>query len=66
MEFEILQLKINIVKKHFIPAALFIMLFILSGCEVVGGIFKAGMWWGIFLVVAVIGGIIYLITRGRK
>jgi hypothetical protein len=37
-----------------------------TSCEVVGGIFKAGMYWGIFLVVVVVGGIIYLISRGRK
>lgn len=36
----------------------------LSGCQVVGGIFKAGMVWGIILVLLVIFGIIYLISRG--
>ncbi|MDF2436511.1 MAG: hypothetical protein K0Q95_887 [Bacteroidota bacterium] len=39
--------------------------FSLSGCEVVGGIFKAGMVWGIILVLLVIFGIIYLINKGR-
>jgi hypothetical protein len=38
-----------------------------SSCAVVEGIFKAGMVWGIFLVVAIIGLIIYIIARiGRK
>lgn len=37
-----------------------------SRCEVVGGIFKAGMVWGIFLVVAIIAAVIYLISRGGK
>jgi hypothetical protein len=37
----------------------------MSGCAVVGGIFKAGMVWGILLVVGIIGLIIYLIA-GRK
>jgi hypothetical protein len=50
-------------------SALFLVLLlsqILSSCEIVGGIFKAGMYWGIFLVVIVVVGIIYLVTRGRK
>lgn len=39
----------------------------LSGCAVVGGIFKAGMLWGILLVVLVVVAIIAMITRaGRK
>jgi hypothetical protein len=37
----------------------------LSSCQVVEGIFKAGMIWGIILVLAVIFGILYLISRGR-
>jgi hypothetical protein len=37
-----------------------------TGCEVVGGIFKAGMVWGIFLVVAIVAAIIYLISRGKR
>jgi hypothetical protein len=41
-----------------------LMLF-LSSCEVVGGIFKAGMIWGIFLVVLVVVGIIWLIAKGK-
>ena len=47
---------------------LFIMaiVFLLSGCSVVGGIFKAGMVWGIILVVLVVAGIIALIVRGTK
>jgi hypothetical protein len=52
-------------KKQFaLLSALFLLMVNLTGCAVVGGIFKAGMVWGIFLVVLVIGGIIYLITRG--
>lgn len=39
---------------------------LLPSCAVVGGIFKAGMIWGIFLVMLVIGLIIYLISRAGK
>jgi hypothetical protein len=45
---------------------LFSVLILFTQCEIVGDIFKAGMYWGIFLVVAVIIGIVYLIFRGRK
>jgi len=42
------------------------MMLMLQSCEVVGGIFKAGMVWGILLVVIIIVAIIALITRSRK
>lgn len=35
----------------------------LASCEVIGGIFKAGMWTGILIVVVVIGLLIWLIAR---
>jgi len=38
----------------------------LTSCEVIGGIFKAGVWTGIIAVAVVIGLIIFLVTRGRK
>jgi len=38
----------------------------LAGCEIIGGIFKAGVWTGILLVVIVVGLIIWLISRARK
>ena len=38
----------------------------LSSCEVIGGIFKAGVWVGILVVVAVVGLILWLVGRGRR
>lgn len=39
----------------------------LSSCQLVEGIFKAGMGFGIFIVVAIIGLILFLIFRmGRS
>jgi hypothetical protein len=40
----------------------------LSGCELAGDIFKAGVWVGVLVVVAIVGLIIYLISRlsGKK
>jgi hypothetical protein len=43
-----------------------VLLVVFTSCEVVGGIFKAGMVWGIFLVAVIIGVIIYLVTRSKK
>lgn len=37
----------------------------LGGCEIIGGIFKAGVWTGIILVVLVLVGIGFLATRFR-
>ena len=35
----------------------------LSSCEVIGGIFKAGVWSGVILVVVVVGIIIFILAR---
>ena len=35
----------------------------LAGCEIIGDIFKAGVWVGVLLVVGVIGLIVWLMTR---
>lgn len=37
--------------------------FTLASCEVVGDIFKTGMWTGVILVVAVIAVVIWLLSR---
>jgi hypothetical protein len=37
-----------------------------SSCEAIAGIFKAGMGFGIFLVIAVIAGILFLVFRSGK
>ena len=41
------------------------MTLITSSCEVVGGIFKAGFWTAIILIVLVVGLILWLVGRGR-
>lgn len=38
----------------------------LTSCEVVGGIFKAGFWTAIIIVVVVIALILWLVGRGRR
>ena len=53
--------------------SLYVFLFVmtsmsLTSCELVGDIFKAGVWVGILAVAAVIGLIIFLISKlsGKK
>ena len=36
-----------------------------SGCNVIGGIFKAGFWSGIIVVVVIVAGIVFLVSKGR-
>jgi hypothetical protein len=43
-----------------------LMMFTLSSCEVIGDIFKAGVWTGLLLVAAVIALVIWIISRFMK
>ena len=47
-------------------AMLFVILFSVTSCEVIGDIFKAGMGVGIFLVILVVALIVWLISRFKK
>lgn len=38
----------------------------LTSCEMIGGIFKAGMWVGVIIVVAIIALVLWLISKVRK
>lgn len=40
--------------------------FLLSSCAVVGGIFKAGVWVGILIVVIIIGIIVFVVGKSSK
>jgi len=46
--------------------ALFIVSLVVSSCSVVEGIFKAGMGFGIFAVLAVFVVIVFFVSRFRK
>lgn len=52
-------------KFTFLSLAVFALL-TLTSCEAIGTIFKAGMWWGFILVAAVIGLILWLLSRGKN
>lgn len=44
-------------------AVLSIVLFSFTSCEVIGGIFKAGMGVGIFIVIAIVAVVIFAISK---
>jgi hypothetical protein len=52
---------------HF-SSLLAFFLFFLTSCEIIGDIFKAGVWVGIIIVVGIIALVIWLIAKlgGRK
>lgn len=50
----------------FIVGLFALMLTTLTGCELIGDIFQAGVGVGIFIVIAAIALIVWLISRFRK
>ena len=62
-------LKKRMSMRLFIYSLTCFLVFCLGSCSVIEGIFKAGMVWGIFLVVGFIALIIFIIAKvsgGRK
>ena len=50
--------------KFLFTLPLFLMAsFLLSGCEAIGGIFKAGVWTGTIMVVFIVAIVIFIITK---
>lgn len=45
---------------------LFAALPILSSCDAIGTIFKAGMWWAFILIIAVVALILWIVSKARK
>ncbi len=45
---------------------LLVLLVSLSGCEAIAGIFKAGMWTGVIVIVAIIALVLYLVGKTKK
>ena len=37
-----------------------------SGCNIIGGIFKAGFWSGIIVVILIVVGIVFLVGKARR
>lgn len=53
-------------KKIICSLLVLILISVLSSCSVVTGIFKAGMGFGIVLVVLIIGLVLYFVLRARS
>ena len=58
--------KIYTMKKPLAMVTLLFLTSLISSCEIIGGIFKAGMGFGIFIVVAIIVVIVFLIMKAGK
>ena len=63
-------IKTTTMKKNLFPAflAILILASTLSSCEAIGGIFKAGVWVGVIIVVAIIALVLFIISKasGKK
>lgn len=53
-------------KTHYLGVLLSILVLTFSGCEIIGGIFKAGMAVGIIVVVVIIMLIFFIISKFKK
>lgn len=53
-------------KKWSIYSITILSLLSLTSCEAVGTIFKAGMWWGIFLVGIIIVILFLIFSKGKN
>lgn len=56
--------------KKYIPLSLFALFCtVLTGCDLVEGIFKAGIWTGVIIVVLILALVIWLVSKvfgGRR
>lgn len=52
-----------IMKRYFPLAVIVLLATSLSSCELIGDIFKAGIWTGVIMVVLVVALIIWLISK---
>jgi uncharacterized membrane protein YiaA len=53
------------IAQFFVIATLITISLSMAGCDIIGGIFKAGIWTGLILVVVLVG-IVALIARMFK
>jgi hypothetical protein len=55
---------VEVIMKNVLNFVLFLFAMLtVGGCEIAGDIFKAGVWVGVLLVVLVVGGIIWMVSR---
>ena len=53
-------------KKYILSIVTLFLLTLLTSCEAVETVFKAGMFWGFFLIALVLVVIFWLFSRGKK
>ncbi|WP_300690131.1 phosphatidate cytidylyltransferase [Chryseobacterium sp.] len=53
-------------KKWTLYSIAILTLLTLTSCEAVGTIFKAGMWWGIFLVCVIVVILLVIFSKGKN
>lgn len=53
-------------KKWTFYSMMILSLLTLTSCEAIETIFKAGMWWGIFLVCAIVVILILIFSKGKN
>lgn len=54
-------------KLNFFTASILLLIsFTLSSCEAISGIFKAGMGFGTFIVIALVGIVVFIAIRAGK
>ncbi len=52
--------------KRFSSLTLLTLIITMAGCQVVGGIFKAGVWFGVLIIVGIVALLIWVFTRVRR
>lgn len=65
IDFKIVASAVTMKHSWFLFVFLLLSTVSLTGCEVIGDIFKAGVWVGAVLVILVIGIIVWLVTRSK-
>ena len=59
--------KKNVMKQfNYLWILFFVLTFALSSCELVGDILEVGIWLGVLIAAAVVGLIIWLVSRFRR
>lgn len=47
-------------------SVLFFLVVTMTSCDAIAGIFKAGMWTAVIIIVAIVALIMYFVNRGRR
>ena len=53
-------------KTNVVLATLLALSITLTSCDAIGGIFKAGMWVGVIVVIGIVALVLWLLGKARK